>query len=121
MKFTEAKNAQLPAIRLLGDGTPIREFLHVDDFASAIEFILEHEIFTDPVINVSGNTSWAIRELAELVAGVTKYEGDILFANDGKNGAMVKLLDSGKMHSLGWTPRIPLPEGIAKVYQGFKI
>jgi len=121
MKFTEAKNAQLPAIKLLGDGTPIREFLHVDDFALAIEFILEHEIFTDPVINVSGNTSWTIRELAELVAGVTKYEGDILFANDGKNGAMVKLLDSGKLHSLGWTPRIPLPEGIARVHQKFKI
>ena len=119
MKFTEAKNAQLPAIRLLGDGTPIREFLHVDDFASAIEFILEHEIFTDPVINVSGNTSWAIRELAELVAGVTKYEGDILFANDGKNGAMVKLLDGSKILSFGWSPKISLQEGIARVHRNF--
>lgn len=121
MKFTEAKDAQLPAITLLGDGTPIREFLHVDDFASAIEFILEHEIFTDPIINVSGSTSWTIKELAELIAGVTKYEGEIIFAKDGRNGAMVKLLDGGKMHSLGWVPKIPLSEGIARVYKCFKI
>ena len=120
MKFTAARKEGLSEITLLGDGSPIREFLHTDDFASAIEFILGMEIFSDSVINVSGGTSLSIKELSEVIKAVTKYEGQIRFANDGTNGAKVKLLDGSKILSFGWSPKISLQEGIAKVYGNFE-
>jgi len=120
-KFTSATIEDKRAITLLGDGTPVREFLHVDDFASAIKHIIINDVFSEPILNVSGDTSWTISDLAAIIKEVTKFQGEIVFANDGRNGAMVKLLDGSKLHSMGWVPKISLPEGVFRVYEKFEI
>jgi GDP-L-fucose synthase len=119
-KFNSAKKVGTTEIVLLGDGRPIREFLHVDDFASAIAFILENRLFSEPILNVSGEASCTINELAEVIRRVTNYQGQVLFANDGRNGAMVKLLDGSILHSFGWRPKITLSQGVTRVYAKFK-
>jgi GDP-L-fucose synthase len=120
MKFTRAKNEGLTEITLLGDGSPVREFLHVEDFASAVMFLIEKELLTDSIINVSGCASLSIRELAMIIKDVTSYSGQIRFANDGRNGALVKLLDGSRLNDLGWSPKISLPEGVTRVFRKFK-
>ena len=119
MKFSAAKENGVSEISLLGDGSPIREFLHVEDFASAIEFILVKELYSEPIINVAGSTSWTIKDLSKIIQEATNYKGKITFANDGKNGAMVKLLDSSMLNSHGWHPKISLPVGVARVLSNF--
>jgi len=119
MKFSSAREKGVSEISLLGDGSPIREFLHVEDFASAIEFILMNELYSEPIINVAGSTSWTIKDLSKIIQEATNYRGKISFANDGKNGAMVKLLDSSMLNSHGWSPKISLPVGVARVFSNF--
>jgi GDP-L-fucose synthase len=119
-KFTDAKRENKPEVVLLGDGTPIREFLHVEDFASAIHFIIKEKLFAKSIINVSGSSSVQIKELAEMIKNEVNYAGNLRFSNDGKNGAMVKLLDGSELHSHGWTPIINLEEGVARVYSNLK-
>jgi GDP-L-fucose synthase len=120
-KFTSAAIEGKRSITLMGDGTPVREFLHVDDFASAIKHIIKNDVFSEPVLNVSGTASWTIRDLAVIIKEVTKFQGQIVFANDGRNGAMVKLLDGSRLHSMGWEPKITLPEGVFRVYEKFEL
>jgi GDP-L-fucose synthase len=120
-KFTSARIEGKASITLMGDGSPVREFLHVDDFASAIRYIITNEYYSDPVVNVSGTSSWTISDLASIMKDVTKFQGEIIFANDGRNGALVKLLDGSRLHSMGWAPEINLPQGVARVYEKFKI
>ena len=119
-KFNSAKKVGRTEIVLLGDGSPIREFLHVDDFASAIEFILDNKLFSEPILNVAGESFCTIKGLAEIVKNVTKFQGQVLFANDGRNGATVKLLDGSVLHSFGWMPKIALSDGVTRVYAKFK-
>ena len=118
-KFTEAKQNKDQEITLLGDGTPIREFLHVDDFASAIGFVLKENLYSKSILNVSGRSSWQIKELAEIIKKEVGFNGRVTFANDGKNGAKVKLLDGSVLHNYGWNPKIDLAEGVARVYSNF--
>jgi GDP-L-fucose synthase len=118
-KFTDAKRNNESEVILLGDGTPMREFLHVDDFASAVNFIIRRKLFSQSVINVSGSHSCQIKDLAEIIKSVSGFEGRIIFANDGKNGAKVKLLDGSELHRQGWTPKIDLQDGVARVYSKF--
>jgi GDP-L-fucose synthase len=119
-KFNSATNVGSTEIVLLGDGSPIREFLHVEDFASAIAFILDNKLFSEPILNVSGEASCTIKELSEIIRKVTKFQGQVVFANDGRNGAPVKLLDGSILHSFGWMPKITLSEGVTRVYAKFK-
>jgi GDP-L-fucose synthase len=118
-KFSKAKNSGFKEVQLLGDGTPIREFLHVDDFSLAVKFVLDRNLYTESILNVAGQDSWTIKKLADLVQDAVGYKGQLRFANDGKNGAPMKLLDGTKLHNLGWTPKISLSEGVAKVYSKF--
>jgi GDP-L-fucose synthase len=118
-KFANAKNSGFKEVQLLGDGTPIREFLHVDDFSLAVKFVLDRNLYTESILNVAGQDSWTIKELADLVQDTVGYKGQLRFANDGKNGAPMKLLDGTKLHNLGWTPKISLSEGVAKVFSKF--
>jgi GDP-L-fucose synthase len=120
MKFIGAKNEGLAEVTLLGDGSPIREFLHVDDLASAVMLLIEKEFLTDSIINVSGSASLSIRELAMVIGDVTNYSGQIKFANDGKNGALVKLLDGSRLLDLGWSPKICLSEGVTRVFKKYQ-
>lgn len=120
-KFTSATIDGETVVTLMGDGSPVREFLHVEDFAAAIKHIIVNECYADSVLNVSGDSSWTISDLASIIKSVTKFPGEIIFANDGRNGAKVKLLDGSKLHSMGWAPDITLPVGVARVYENFEI
>ena len=120
-KFHEAKISGAPQISLLGDGTPVREFMHVDDLASAVEFILENQVYMDPMVNVSGTDSCTIKELTDLIKKITCFDGEVSFDNTKKNGAASKLVDGSRLHQLGWAPKISLERGIDNIYANINI
>jgi GDP-L-fucose synthase len=114
-RFHEARRDGRDEVLLWGTGTPRREFLHVDDLASACEVLLRRYDGEEPV-NVGCGEDLTIRELAETVARVTGYEGRIAFDPSRPDGTPRKLLDIGRISALGWAPAIPLAEGIADTY-----
>lgn len=101
-----------------GSGTPRREFLHVDDLASACLFLLEHYDAPEP-INVGVGLDISIRDLADLVAGVVGFVGEIVLDLSKPDGAPRKVLDISRLTALGWKPEIDLREGIRSTYAWF--
>jgi GDP-L-fucose synthase len=117
-KFHEAKVAGRRVVEIWGTGSAMREFLHVDDLASACLFLMdryEHEQH----INVGSGYDVSIRSLAELVRDVVHPGAELSFDTTKPDGMPRKLLDSGRILSLGWRPRIELAEGIASTYGWF--
>lgn len=117
-KFHTAAAEGHPEVIVWGTGTPRREFLHVDDLASAALFLLEHYDGPDPV-NVGVGADLEIRELADLVAHATGYSGRIAFDTSKPDGTPRKLLDVSRLSELGWAPTIGLADGIASTYRWF--
>ncbi len=118
-KFHEAKiNGHTP-VQLWGTGTPMREFLHVDDLASACLFLMER-YDEDLFVNVGSGTDIAIKKLAEIIAEVVGFKGEIIWDTSKPDGTPKKLMDVSKMEKLGWKASISLQEGIESVYQIFK-
>jgi GDP-L-fucose synthase len=117
-RFHEAKESGTAEVKAWGTGTPRREFLHVDDLADACAFLLGSESPPD-WINVGTGTDVSIRELTEIVAEVTGYQGRITWDASMPDGTPRKLLDVSKMSALGWRARIGLREGIVATYQSF--
>lgn len=115
-KFHKAKLLNSNEVRLLGDGTSVREFLHADDFANAIEHIIKKQLYVDSIINISGPNLCTVRELSQIIRKVACYEGNVVFSNDGQNGAAAKLLDGTRLKESEWEPRISLEEGIVRAY-----
>jgi GDP-L-fucose synthase len=114
-KFHEAKLQNQPAVEIWGTGTPRREFLHVDDLATAcLHLMLHYDDAT--LVNVGTGEDLTILELAELVRDVTGYTGEIVLNSARPDGTPRKLLDVSRLHSLGWEASIGLREGIAQVY-----
>ncbi len=118
-KFHEAKQAGAPTVGLWGTGTPRREFLHVDDMAAACVALLESYDEPEP-INIGVGADVTIRELAELVAAVVGYDGELVFDTDRPDGTPRKLLDVSRIHALGWKASISLRDGIASTYAGYR-
>ncbi|MEA3207115.1 MAG: GDP-L-fucose synthase [Chthoniobacter sp.] len=117
-KVHEASRADAAEVVVWGTGTPRREFLHVDDLAGACRFLLEH--YDSPeIINVGFGQDVSIRELAELICEVVGFRGRLVFDPGKPDGTPRKLLDSTKLHELGWRPRIPLREGISQTYDWY--
>ena len=117
-KVHEAKVAEAPEVPIWGTGNPRREFLHVDDLADACVFLLEN--YDSPeVINIGLGEDVTIRELAETVCEVIGYQGTLAFDPTKPDGTPRKLLDSQKLNSLGWKPKIPLRDGIRNAYDWF--
>ena len=117
-RFHEARLADAPAVTLWGTGTPRREFLHVDDLASAACFAIEH--YDDPKpLNVGVGHDQTIAELAALVARTTGYTGRIVFDSSRPDGTPRKMLDVSRITALGWHPRIDLAEGLAQTYRWY--
>ena len=115
-RFHVAKTKSDPTITLWGTGTPMREFLHADDLADACLFLMEH--YESPeIVNIGVGSDLTIRDLASLVAQVVGYRGEILFDPSKLDGTPRKLLDVSRLHSLGWKAKIPLEQGLAKVYE----
>ncbi|WP_093658403.1 GDP-L-fucose synthase family protein [Streptomyces radiopugnans] len=115
-RFHEAVEKGAKEVVLWGTGSPRREFLHVDDLAAACEVLLRRYDGDEPV-NVGCGEDLTIRELAELVASVVGYEGRIAFDSSRPDGTPRKLLDTGRMRALGWSPSIGLAEGIAATHR----
>ncbi len=117
-RFHEARESGAEEVALWGTGTPRREFLHVDDLGPAIVHLLD--VYDDPqTINVGVGTDVTIRELAETVADVVGYPGEIVQDTSRPDGTPRKLLDTSRITALGWTPKIGLREGIESTYRWF--
>lgn len=115
-KFHEAKESNTPIVEVWGSGSPLREFLHVDDLAEACVFLMEH--YNEPGhINVGSGTEVSIKELAEMISEITGYEGELKWDGSKPDGTPRKLMDSTKLNNLGWKARINLHEGITGVYR----
>ncbi|GGY95311.1 GDP-L-fucose synthase [Streptomyces nitrosporeus] len=114
-RFHEAGRDRAPEVTLWGSGSPRREFLHVDDLAAACALLLSSYDGDDPV-NIGCGEDLTIRELAETVREVTGYQGEIAWDSSKPDGTPRKLLDVSRLASLGFTPRIPLRDGIARTY-----
>ncbi|MET7413500.1 GDP-L-fucose synthase family protein [Streptomyces rubiginosohelvolus] len=114
-RFHEARRDGAPEVTLWGSGSPRREFLHVDDLAAACVSLLEAYDGDEPV-NIGCGEDLTIRELAEIVRDVTGYEGRIAWDTSKPDGTPRKLLDVTRLNALGFTPKIPLRDGIARTY-----
>ena len=117
-KAFEAKKSSARELVVWGTGTPHREFLHVDDCASACLFLLE-KYDSPEIVNVGCGEDISIRELAELVCEVVGFDGELSWDKTKPDGTPRKLLDVSKLRGLGWTPTIPLRDGIAQTYDWF--
>ena len=106
-------------VALWGDGTPKREFLHVDDLAEAVYTCMEHYDSGD-IINIGTGEDVTIKELAETIAGVTGYKNKVKWHTDKPNGTPRKVLNVDKVKALGWKPKIGLRDGIESTYEWYK-
>ena len=117
-KFHEAKENNHSDVTLWGSGSPMREFLHVDDLANAVVFALEN-VLPDYLYNVGTGTDVTIKELAETIQSQVGHKGNIRWDSSKPDGTPRKLMDSSKMMQLGWRPTYNLKTGIANTYSWF--
>jgi GDP-L-fucose synthase len=117
-RFHEAKLNGLKSVTCWGDGSPLREFLYVDDLANLCVFLMNN-YSGDETVNAGTGKELTIRELTEMVAEVIGYEGEILWDTTMPNGTPRKLLDVSKARNLGWTYRTELRDGICLAYEDF--
>jgi len=127
-RFHEARNAGAPSVVIWGTGSPKREFLYVDDMAAACVHVMDlprdtYAAHTDVMashINVGTGEDLSIAELARLVAEVVGYRGAIDYDTSKPDGTPRKLLDISRIRALGWRPKMPLRDGIARAYEDFR-
>jgi len=118
LKTHRAKQDNAPSVEIWGTGKPRREFLHVDDLADALVFLMER--YTgESHVNVGWGEDVTVSELAKLVAGAVGFKGAFRFDKSKPDGSPQKLLDVGKLDAMGWRPRIHLKEGLADTYKWF--
>ncbi|ACD15244.1 GDP-L-fucose synthase family protein [Paraburkholderia phytofirmans] len=117
-KAHEAKLNGDATLTVWGSGTPLREFLHVDDLAAATLFVLEHNV-TEGLFNVGVGNDLSIRELAECICKVVGFEGELVFDASKPDGTPRKLLDVSRLAHMGWQATIGLTDGIASTYRDF--
>ena len=117
-KVHEAKVQGSPTVTLWGSGTPRREFLHTDDLADALCFLME-KYDSPEIINVGCGEDLTIAELAELVRGIVGFDGGVVFDRSKPDGTPRKLLDVTKLTRLGWRPKVALADGIRSTYRWF--
>jgi GDP-L-fucose synthase len=117
-KFHNAKIARAPSVTCWGTGSPLREFLHADDLASACVFLMEN--YSDPqFINIGSAQEITIHELAELIKKIVGFPGEIVWDKIKPDGSPRKLMDSSRIFALGWKPTVDLPTGIRLAYEDF--
>ena len=117
-KFHEAKVSGAKSVTVWGSGNPLREFMHCDDLADALIFLLKH-YSDDEHINVGSGAEVTIRELAQTIAEVVGYEAELTFDNSKPDGTPRKLMDSSRLNELGWNEARPLKDGIAHAYEAW--
>ncbi|MFZ1331259.1 MAG: GDP-L-fucose synthase [Flavobacteriales bacterium] len=117
-KFHTAKITNAPSVEVWGTGSPMREFLHVDDLADACYFLLNNyndELF----VNIGTGEDLTIKALAEMIKDIVGYDGELKWNTEKPDGTPRKLMDVGKLHKLGWKHKIDLRDGISAVYAEF--
>lgn len=117
-KFHEAKVNNSKAVEIWGTGTPLREFLYVDDMADACVFLMEN-YDGEQHVNIGTGKEVSIRELAETVKSVVGFDGELVFNSDMPDGTPRKLTNVNKLNSLGWKYKVELREGIKMAYEDF--
>lgn len=117
-RFHEAKEAGASSVTCWGDGSPLREFLYVDDLANLCVYLMNH-YSGDETVNAGSGKEISIRELAEMVARVVGYGGEIRWDTSKPNGTPRKLLDVSKAAALGWRYKTELEDGVRFAYQDF--
>ncbi|KAL5699136.1 GDP-L-fucose synthase [Ranunculus cassubicifolius] len=117
-RFHQAKVDNAKEVVVWGSGSPLREFLHVDDLADAVVFMLEKYSGLEHV-NVGSGKEVTIRELAELVKEVVGFQGDLVWDTTKPDGTPRKLMDSSKLASLGWVPKVALRDGLVDTYKWY--
>jgi GDP-L-fucose synthase len=126
-RFHEAKQSAAPEVLIWGTGAPMREFLYVDDMAEACLHVMElsseaYSRITQPMlshVNIGTGEDLSIRDLATMIRDIVGYQGRISFDTSKPDGTPRKLMDVGRLHSLGWRARIGLREGLALAYADF--
>ena len=118
-RMHDAKSENRSKFDIWGTGTPLREFLHSEDFAEAVHFLIENNINTS-LLNIGSNEEISIKNLAILIKKIIDFEGELIFDTSKPDGNPRKLLDSSKIMQLGWKPLIGLEEGLEQTYLWFK-
>jgi GDP-L-fucose synthase len=111
-KIKLAKSKGDKSIQILGDGTPVREFLHSSDLGDAVKSFIENDLWDIPTLNIAGSEAISILELAKLIASELAYGGKILVEKGSNNGTSIKLLDDSIFRKSGWAPKVQLKSGI---------
>jgi GDP-L-fucose synthase len=126
-RFHEAKVSHAPEVVIWGSGTPMREFLYVDDMAAASVYVMnldkdKYDQHTEPMlshINVGYGSDVTIKAVAQRIAEVVGYSGHIDFDRTKPDGTPRKLMDSSRLNSLGWQAQVHLKDGLTKAYQDY--
>lgn len=117
-RFHDAKVNGDDSVTVWGTGSPRREFLHVDDLADAVLFLMQN-YSDEEAVNIGVGEDISIKDVAEMVKGVVGFEGDLVFDRTKPDGTPRKLLDVSKLNSLGWVAKTPLQDGLKTTYQWF--
>jgi len=117
-KFVDAKRKNLKEVIIWGTGRPMREFLHVDDLADACFYLIQNYNEAG-LVNIGYGSDITIKDLAILLAEIVTYNGELIFDSKKPDGTYRKLMDSGKLNRMGWTPKINLNDGIRKTVEEF--
>lgn len=117
-RMHESKLAKTKNFKIWGTGKPLREFLFVDDFSRAVEFLIDKKVETD-LLNIGSGNEITIANLAEKIKKVIDYQGELIYDNSMPDGNPRKLIDSQKINKLGWIPSINLEEGLKITYSWF--
>ena len=117
-KMHRAKINKSKEVEIWGSGKPLREFMHVDDLSSAIEFLIRNDISND-ILNVGSNEVVSIKELSKLIQKVVGFKGNLVFNQEYPDGNPKKLLDSTQINNLGWKSNISLEDGISNTYSWY--
>jgi GDP-L-fucose synthase len=114
-KFHEGKVSGKPDVHVWGSGSPLREFLHVDDVASACYFLMQN-YSSDQFVNVGSGEELSIKDLADLIKLIVGYEGEIVWDSSKPDGTPRKLMDSTQLNNMGWKPLISFKDGLRSEY-----
>ena len=122
-RFHEAKERGAPYVVLWGTGRPMREFLYVEDLADACVYLMRsfHADEIGEFVNIGTGVDLSIRELAEMIAEITGYTGEIRWDSTKPDGMMRKVLDTTRINDLGWSAKTDLWQGIEKTYAWYRI